>query len=84
MIDISASALQFCNDNNIEPTAVLMRHAQRDWGNVTDEWDVQLNERAIQTGVGDVMSSFTYGTGDVWVISNLTRMTTRMFLPSEY
>jgi hypothetical protein len=61
----------------------LDRHAQGDWGGLSDE-DWQANEYALQEGLR-LLSAYTTATGEkIWIITEWDRSYTTLLLPSEY
>ena len=61
----------------------LARHAVGDWGELCGE-DVQLNNKALQTG-DRLLSAYRTSDGDkFWIITEAEREYTTILLPSEY
>jgi len=60
----------------------LQRHAKGDWGDLDDE-DKRLNTRSVSTG-GRLMSSYTIGDKELWVVTEADRSVTTLLLPEEY
>jgi hypothetical protein len=74
------SALEECG---IAPLALITRHAQGDWGDVSPE-DAQANLDALSHG-DRLLSSYSLAGGTkVWVITEADRSVTAILLPSEY
>jgi len=66
-----------------EQVAALRRHAQGDWGEVS-EHDWQANEDAL-VGGARILSAYVSGTGEkFWIITEADRSATTMLLPDEY
>lgn len=63
------------------------RHARGDWGEMSDE-DKRVNNEALTSGEGRVMSSYTVShTGEpivVWIITEADRSVTTALLPDDY
>jgi hypothetical protein len=75
-------ALAFCEEHKIELLALVQRHCQGDWGDLT-EADKQLNEEAIRLG-NRILSSYVFPQGKVWLITEYDRSVTTVLLPEEY
>jgi hypothetical protein len=75
-------ALQFCEARKISPLLLLGRHIAGDWGDL-DSDDVAANVRAIQHDLR-ILSSYKFGSGKVWIITEADRSSTCMLLPDEY
>lgn len=68
---------------NEEIQAILERHANGDWGLVSDE-DREANEHALDNGLR-LLSSYVTASGlKLWVITEADRSATTMLFPSEY
>ena len=61
---------------------LLRRHAGGDWGDL-DGHDRRANEQALKTGAR-LLSSYPVGDGKVWIITEGSRSSTCVLLPSEY
>lgn len=69
---------------------IFQRHAEADWSDdgVLDDYDVQANESALQSG-GRLVSVYFLSDGTptgtkIYVITEWDRSATTAFLPSEY
>ena len=62
--------------------ALVSRHAHLDWGDVPPE-DAQSNQDALEHG-GRLLSAYTVGRTQVWIITEADRATTTVLLPEEY
>lgn len=61
----------------------LARHAQSDWGELTDE-DQQENELSVREGFR-ILSAYKLKTGvKIWIITEADRSMTTILLPQEY
>lgn len=81
------AALRFCGEHHIDVFALLIRHAQADWGDLTAD-DKLANDVALVDGAR-ILSSYTFPAGKVWLITDPTddagkRQSTLLLLPSEY
>ncbi len=64
------------------PGELLERHRCGDWGEVPPE-DARENRRSVANG-WRVLSSYSVGTGRVWILTEADRSSTCLLLPSEY
>jgi hypothetical protein len=78
----TAAALRFCALNNISPVDLLKRHAAGDWGDLGQE-DARANVEAVQNDLR-ILSSYSFPSGKVWVITEADRSSTCVLLPSDY
>jgi hypothetical protein len=60
----------------------LMRHAQGDWGDLSEE-DVAANNVAVRNG-GRLLSAYGDGRARFWIITEWDRSVTTVLLPEEY
>ena len=79
------AALQQCGQT---PTDFLKRHAQRDWGELSDD-DRQLNDAALHDGSRILSTYHTRNGVKLWIITEAAddrgvRAATTILLPSEY
>ncbi len=66
-----------------EPQEFLDRHANGDWGDVS-EGDKRENEDSIQHGFR-IFSAYTTSAGErIWVLTEADRSATTFLLPEEY
>ena len=76
-------ALEAFEASGESPLAFLERHLAGDWGEL-DEHDTRENELSLQHG-WRLLSAYTLSTGvKVWIITEATRESTTILLPSEY
>jgi hypothetical protein len=76
-------ALEAFEASGESPLAFLQRHLAGDWGEL-DEHDTRENELSLQHG-WRLLSAYTLSTGvKVWIITEATRESTTILLPSEY
>lgn len=69
--------------NEVDQMKALNRHAQCDWGDVSEE-DVLANQNALTTGER-LFSAYTNKSGvEFWVITEADRSATTLLLPEEY
>lgn len=76
---VSAAAQQRCDRNLSPPENLIRRHFDGDWG----AGDSILNERALETGAGEVISVWFEDDDRVWVVSENEKQT-RVIVPSEW
>lgn len=79
---ISAAAQQRCDRNLTPPENLIRRHFDGDWGGITPG-DMTSNERALETGAGEVISRWFKDEDRVWVVSE-SKKQTRVIVPSEW
>jgi len=68
----------------LDPLHYLYRHLAADWGDLCEQ-DKRLNQRALRSGEGRLMSS--YGINEIltlWIITECDRSRTTLLLPDEY
>lgn len=76
-------ALEAIIRNGITPATLLNRHAQGDFGDLSEE-DRQLNEEAITDG-SRILSSYSLQDGTkIWIITEADRSSSCLLLPEEY
>jgi hypothetical protein len=76
-------ALEAFRESGDDPLAYLVRHLAGDWGDV-DEHDRNENELSLQHG-WRLLSAYTLSNGTkIWIITEATRESTTILLPSEY
>ncbi len=78
----TTGALKAMNNNSISPLSLLNRHQRGDWGNLDDE-DYKANDLAIKQG-SRLLSSYVFGTVNIWIITESDRSATTILLPEEY
>jgi hypothetical protein len=66
-----------------QPGEFLIRHVNRDWGNLSDE-DRKENDYSLEHGFR-LLSAYRTNAGDsLWVITERDRTVTTLLLPEEY
>lgn len=76
-------ALEALATSGENAASFLRRHVAGDFGDICDE-DRRLNEEAIQEG-SRILSAYALKSGErLWVITEATRASTCILLPSEY
>jgi len=76
-------ALEAIDDSGETPADFLRRHAQCDWGDVSED-DWRLNDEALEQG-DRLLSAYHTSNGEkIWVISEADRSATTILLPEEY
>ena len=64
--------------------ASIVRHAQRDWGNLCEE-DKKLNDEAFESGEARILSAYEeVGMPKIWIITEWDRSVTTVLFPDEY
>tara|TARA_Y100000034_G_C6673295_1_gene295712 strand:- start:18 stop:272 length:255 start_codon:yes stop_codon:yes gene_type:complete len=71
-----------CLAKGINPSPLLLRHSQGDWGDVDDE-DKKANDQAVKNG-SRIFSAYRQNGHKVWVITEADRSSTCVLLPEEY
>lgn len=79
---ITRAAIAFCDVNEIHTVDLVRRHADGDWGFLTDE-DADANLLAIRLNLR-IFSSYKFPDGKVWVITEADRSSTCILLPDDY
>jgi len=76
-------ALEVLEEAGVLPITLLARHVHGDWGDM-DKEDCRANDHAIKDG-SRIFSSYNLPTkGRIWVITESSRETTTLLLPSQY
>ena len=81
-------ALTVLQNDRQSPNQFLDRHAQGDWGELS-EGDRQLNDEAVQDG-SRILSAYVTSSGQkIWIITEAAdeqgqRVATTILLPAEY
>jgi hypothetical protein len=66
-----------------QPGEFLIRHVNRDWGNLSDE-DRKENDYSLEHGFR-LQSAYRTNAGDrLWIITEGDRTVTTLLLPEEY
>ena len=56
-----------------------------DWGTINATENIEMNERNIERGYGDVMGEYDVGGNKIWIKTDLGKDTlTTIYLPSEW
>lgn len=78
------------NDPNFASwaTVCLERHCSRDWGDISEN-DKEMNDESVRQekegGFPDMlMSSYRFGTMEIWIMTESNRSVTTLLLPEEY
>lgn len=79
---VSAAAQQRCDRNLTTPDRLIGNHFDGDWGGITPG-DRTFNERALESGAGEVISKWFTEQDRVWVVSEAEKQT-RVIVPSEW
>ena len=75
-------ALQLLEENDVDPSNLIDRHAAGDWGIVSKaHW--KENDFSLKNGFR-ILSAYKVGTEKVWIITEADRSSTCILLPSEY
>ena len=76
-------ALDAIASSGDDPLDFLFRHLDGDWGDLSPE-DICENELSLQHG-WRLLSAYTLKNGTkIWIITEATRESTTILLPSEY
>jgi hypothetical protein len=75
-------ALQVLSEAGEDPLVYLSRHAAGDWGDL-DTHDRQENELSLKHG-WRILSSYSVGGKDIWIITAADRSVTIILLPEDY
>lgn len=76
-------ALQTLHQQQIEPSTLLLRHSQGDWGEL-DAHDRLENQLALEQGYRLLSSYRLQESEKIWIITEADRSATTILLPSEY
>ena len=68
--------------NSKEVQTLIQKYEECDWG---EGWeDAEINERAIETGYGDIMGVYRLSGEEIWIKTDLNESPcTTIFLPEE-
>jgi hypothetical protein len=80
---ITRNALDWCQQNDVDPIELLQRHHILDQGSLCDE-DAQLNHKALNPPHGRIFSAFVYNGEKLYVITEWDRSVTTIMLTSDY
>jgi len=61
----------------------LMRHRNKDWGDL-DKEDSKQNDEALINGDNRLFSSYWIGDEELWIITEWDRSVTTILLPKDY
>jgi hypothetical protein len=75
-------ALQALDTAEVNPLSLLEQHMRGEWGDVPAE-DARENDRSVKHGYR-IISSYGVGHERVWIITEASRESTCILLPSEY
>jgi len=76
-------ALFALSQANQDPLALIARHQQGDWGELSEE-DKQENEFSVHRDLR-ILSAYTLTTGvKIWLITEADRSATMILLPEDY
>lgn len=80
---MTPGALMLIEQYQIDPRALIARHATGDYGSIDIE-DAQVNDDAIRDGLR-VLSSYRFSSTDsIWIITEAGRHDTTLLSPDEY
>ena len=69
----------------VDPLALLARHAACDWGDLCEEDKAQNNTALLPAQAGRLMSSYEINRQvKIWIITEWDRSVTTLLLPIEY
>ena len=75
--------LEILAESSASPADFLGRHAQCDWGDVSDV-DWRLNDEALERGER-LLSAYRTPTDErIWIITEADRSATTILMPDEY
>ncbi len=76
------AALAACEANSVDPTSLINRHINGDWGKLSKD-DVKANVQAIIYGAR-ILSKYQVGDEWLYCITEADRSSTCLLLTSEY
>ena len=76
-------ALEALRKAGENPASFLLRHANGDWGNLSEE-DKRENELSVRTGLRILSAYKLRSDVRIWVITEADRSATTLLLPAEY
>jgi hypothetical protein len=76
-------ALDLLEEVSLRPEALIQRHVNRDWGDLSAE-DIAENELSLREGFRLLSAYRLRGDEKIWVITEADRSATTLLLPSEY
>ena len=82
VIQVTPAAQDYAIANGIDLLQILTRHEVGDAGDM-DLSDKLANLDALLQG-GRIFSSYNFGSGKVWIITEASRHHTTILLPSDY
>lgn len=82
IVGATPGALNLLDCTGTNAAIFLDRHQRGDFGTVDTE-DTQANTDAIEDG-NRILSSYTIGSGRLWVITEANRASTTLLLPDGY
>ncbi len=78
---ITPPAEKLMQRHGIDSHQLLERHCNGDWGDQSDE-DKKAWDRALENG-SSLMSVYKVGDEEVWLITDVERLTTTFLVPEE-
>lgn len=63
--------------------ALMGRHAQGDWGEISDD-SKEANDASVENGGDMILSAYTIGGTRFWIITEHDRSATTILLPEDY
>ncbi len=80
---VTPGAVRTLGEQHVDIFELLSRHARCDWSEM-DPADRRANENAVTSG-GRVFSAYSLPDGErVWVVTEASRESTTVLLPTEY
>lgn len=76
------AALEYMEENHINVFSLIDRHTSHDWGDLDIE-DKRRNDSALNDG-SRIFSSYKVGPDRIWIITEASRESTCILLPSDY
>lgn len=79
---ITPPADQLMQMHSVNPRRLLERHCSGDWGDQSSE-DKKAWDRALENG-SSLLSVYKVGGGEVWLMTDVERLTTMFLVPEEH
>ncbi len=79
---ITPPAEKLMHRHGIDPYQLFERHCSGDWGDQSDE-DKKAWDRALEKGFS-LMSVYTVGGEEVWLMTDVERLATIFLVPEEH
>jgi hypothetical protein len=67
---------------NLDPSVLIARHAEGDWGDLCDS-DKVVNEQAVESG-DSILSAYVVDGVKIYIVTEGNRSVTTVLLPEEY